>query len=109
MLFHALSCNEDITSDTKHTFSDVSETDEFLPFIRYAMSHKWISGYSDGTFRPNYPLSRAEAMKILSRAIDLDTSKNTIPPSGRTLFDDVGKDNEFAPYVYALMAHGVIQ
>ncbi len=110
MLVRVLSCNQNTPSEkSKSSFSDISEMDEFFTSIQYASSHKWISGYSDGTFRPNNSLSRAEAVKILTRAIQLDTSKTTIPPFGKVLFDDVEKENEFAPYVYSLMAHGIIQ
>lgn len=110
MLVRVLSCNQNPSSEKqKSSFLDISEMDESFPSIQYASTHNWISGYDDGTFRTNNLLSRAEAVKILTRAIQLDTSKTTIPPFGKILFDDVEKGNEFAPYVYSLMAHGIIQ
>ena len=38
--------------------------------IAFAASEGWVSGYPDGTFRPEQPVSRAEAVKILNRALD---------------------------------------
>lgn len=86
MLVRALSCNIDddsISTHSKSSFLDVGETSEFLPYIEYATEQGWISGYPDGTFKPNALVSQKEALKILAKAIDLmDVSKIT-PSSTR--------------------------
>lgn len=37
--------------------------------ISTAVAYGWIDGYTDGTFRPNQPITRAEAMKILNTVL----------------------------------------
>ncbi len=39
-------------------------------FIQRAAALGWVSGYEDGTFRPDAPISRAEAMCILNRMLN---------------------------------------
>jgi hypothetical protein len=58
------------------SFTDVSKTDWFYQYVSTAVSYKWISGYPDGSFRPNQPITRAEAMTIintmLARGVDAE-------------------------------------
>lgn len=49
--------------------------------IRFAAGENWISGYPDGSFKPNQSISRAEAIKIVNLALgrnraDLDQISN---------------------------------
>lgn len=52
-------------------FSDVSPDDWFAASLTAASEFGLISGYSDGSFRPDENISREEAMVILARAISL--------------------------------------
>ncbi|MDQ2806739.1 MAG: S-layer homology domain-containing protein [Chloroflexota bacterium] len=47
------------------TFSDVARADVFYPLIETAVCHGIISGYSDGTFRPNNYAFRGQIAKIV--------------------------------------------
>ena len=49
------------------TFSDVSTTDYYFPWVEGAYLAGVISGYPDGTFRPSTAVSRQEADSILGR------------------------------------------
>lgn len=56
------------TENSKAEFADVSKTSVYAPYIAAAYEAGIISGYEDGTFRPERPLSREEAAVVLSRA-----------------------------------------
>ena len=58
------------------SFTDVPANHWAASYIALAEELGWINGYSDGTFRPNQPITRAEAMtlinRVLERAVDED-------------------------------------
>ena len=59
----------DITSVSQ--LKDVKPTDCYFKDLQSLIERYGISvGYPDGTFRPNEPLSRAEAVSLLNRALD---------------------------------------
>ena len=47
-------------------FSDVPATAWYAPYVAFAQKYGLVNGYSDGTFRPEQPVSRAELVKLLS-------------------------------------------
>jgi len=51
------------------TFTDVARTNVFYPFIETAVCHAVISGYNDGTFRPNANAFRGQIAKIVYLAV----------------------------------------
>ncbi len=62
-----------------------------------------ISGYPDGTFRPDNPVTRAEFLKILSSALGI------IPVySSDSQFSDVGSDDWFFGNVMAAVIAGTV-
>ena len=55
------------TSETGETgFSDVPAAAWYAPYVSFAQKYGLVNGYSDGTFRPEQPVSRAELVKLLS-------------------------------------------
>lgn len=50
-------------------FPDVSASDWYREAVQTAAHYQLITGLSDGTFRPQQPITRAEAMVMLSRAM----------------------------------------
>lgn len=50
-------------------FSDVSADDWYAPYVVNAYARQWISGFPDGTFRPNDSVSRAAAVSIFNRML----------------------------------------
>lgn len=50
---------------SKEYFKDITNNDWFKPFVNRAAENKIINGYNDGTFRPNAPITRAEALQVL--------------------------------------------
>ncbi|MGL4362623.1 MAG: BspA family leucine-rich repeat surface protein [Cellulosilyticaceae bacterium] len=63
-------------------FTDVSPTHWATPFIASATKQGWLNGYQDNTFKPNKPLTRAEAViivnRMLNRSCTLDFTKNNL-------------------------------
>ena len=51
----------------KATFSDVSSKDWYYGYVGYLEKYDIIKGYSDGTFRPDAPVTRAEFVTMAVR------------------------------------------
>ena len=52
------------------TFSDVPMNHWAKDAIAKVKAEGWISGYTDGTFKPDAPITRAEAVSIVNRMFD---------------------------------------
>lgn len=52
-------------------FKDVKESDPKYKYIKKCFDAGLIKGYSDGTFRPNEPITRADVCIIISRLLSL--------------------------------------
>lgn len=59
------------------TYSDVPKTHAFTKEIVIASKNGLASGFPDGSFRPDTPLSRAETAAFLTRAYSLSEGKQT--------------------------------
>lgn len=58
------------------TFRDVPESAWFAPLIKTAAEQGIVHGYTDGTFRPGNPITRAEAAAIIERTMLQNPSIN---------------------------------
>jgi len=74
-------------------FSDVDNSNIHKEAIDYLQNKNVIGGYTDGTFRPNDTINRAEFTKIVIGALSADLEK------GSTCFSDVEAGAWYAPYV----------
>lgn len=74
-------------------FSDIKNSDVIAKYTKFALDKNIISGYSDGTFRPNNNISRAEATKILVNTLPVNLAEN------QTQFADISKDNTLGKYI----------
>ncbi|MCT4592589.1 MAG: septal ring lytic transglycosylase RlpA family protein [Candidatus Gracilibacteria bacterium] len=86
-------------------YSDVMPNhDNFISIISLT-EDGIVNGFSDGTFRPDQDLNRAESVKmlILGAFMKADSIPKTNP------FPDVKKDEWFAPYVKTAMNLGVVK
>ena len=48
-------------------FTDVADTAYYADAVRWASAHGIVTGYGDGTFRPNHPITRQQLAAILWR------------------------------------------
>jgi hypothetical protein len=71
-------------------FTDVSHEHWAYGNIQAAVHFGWITGYTDGTFRPNRPLSRAETVAIVNRMLERTADRAFISQHPElSIFDDV--------------------
>ena len=88
------------------TFSDVDDSNGLALYIQNAYDYSLIDGYSDGKFRPNDRITRAEFAKIL---VEVFSQKFRKVPENFATFKDVPVDNAFAPWIYAALKDKLVQ
>lgn len=92
--FFGYSENKDLS---KINFSDVSENHWFAGYVAEAVERGYITGYPDGTFRPNEPIRRQEATVILSRILDIDEEEYPVDHvDGMAQYSDADEIEEWA-------------
>lgn len=86
------------------SFTDINENDWFVSYVGYCSIQGLINGYEDKTFKPNKPLSRIEACKLLSLLAKIEINdKNT-----ESRFFDVPYDCWANKYINALIKNNGI-
>ena len=66
-------------------FTDVKTTDWFAPYVTAAKDSGLIEGYSDGSFKPENRITRAEACAIVNRVLGRKPSKNHMKISAASI------------------------
>jgi cell wall-associated NlpC family hydrolase len=89
-----------VTSD----FSDVPSNHQYVAAIAKLSDMGVINGYSDGTFRPDAPVSRAELVKMVYKTLDEPTKDNLTSP-----FSDVAASHNLASYILTAYNRGLIK
>lgn len=87
----------------KALFKDIPNNYTYFKEIEYLTSNKIITGYSDGTFKPDNKLTRAHAAVIISRALGLNTS-NVKNPS----FKDIPANHVYYKEIAAVAEAGIM-
>lgn len=93
-IFNAFDITQDKTCDE---FPDVDLTDTFYTEIMSLKCAGIVTGFSDGTYKPEDPVTRGEVTKFITKAlekkginVDLNKSEN---------FSDVDDDDKFIIYI----------
>ncbi len=60
------------------SYTDVDNGHWAARSIAICASNGWVQGYEDGTFRPDQPITRAEAMAIINRMLGRGVSKGYV-------------------------------
>lgn len=83
------------TQPAAPTFTDVPQTHPNYVAIKYLASQGVVKGYTDGTFKPDQLVNRAEALKVVLQGagIQIPTTVTT------TDFKDVKLSDWFATYI----------
>ncbi|WP_342472391.1 S-layer homology domain-containing protein [Metasolibacillus sp. FSL H7-0170] len=84
------------------TFKDVSQNSPYYDSIHTMTEKGIISGYEDGTFKPNETLTRKHAAALLNRAVSVKVSKNIGAPK------DLPKTNAYYNDLMALVNAGLL-
>lgn len=98
--FLARSLGVDV-SDASSAFTDLNEAAYYAGPVNRLAEMGLVTGYPDGTFRPEMAVSRAEMAALLVRASGLE------PVGIPSPFSDVPGDAWYAPYVEAIRIAGV--
>lgn len=84
-------------------FSDTEPGAWYQPYVCEMRRHKYISGYSDGTFHPGQTVNFAEAAKMISRRFDSWIGVHSI-----TELPEPEGERWFFRYIVALYENGAV-
>ncbi len=84
-------------------FTDINIQDEFYPATTYLEQHSIFKGYDDGSFGRDKLINRAESLKIILIAAEIEAEEAT-----ETKFADVPKDIWFAPFINHAATLGIV-
>ncbi|WP_052343512.1 S-layer homology domain-containing protein [Bacillus massiliigorillae] len=87
---------EDEVTNTKTKFKDVSPSSAAARYIQKATEDGIITGFPDGTYRPDQSVTRGQMAIFLSRAFDLTKTANVS-------FKDVSPSSAAYPYIGKLV------
>lgn len=105
LTYFILSSNLLVAFAATGDFTDVSPSYPNYTAIMYLKNSAVIQGYPDGTFKPDQPINRVEALKII-----LLGSKITVTDStGTAGFKDINPSAWYAKYIINGVQLGIIQ
>ena len=103
------------SSVSARQFYDVSASHKNHQAISELTNLDVVSGYADGSFRPNDTINRAEAIKLLVETIKPDSvvqsTQNNLHKNLRSImpFFDISASDWFAPHVALAYQQGVVK
>ncbi len=92
-------------SASASVFSDVASNHPHFDAITYLYENDIVEGYADNTFRPDQPVNRAEALKILLLGSDIFVPD--VQP--QDVFPDVVHDSWYGRYVLKAKNLGIVK
>jgi hypothetical protein len=85
-------------------FSDVPPNSTFYPYVRCLVCRGIVSGYADGTFRPNNEVTRGQLSKVVANAaIFIEPIPNDIQT-----YEDVLPGTTFWSYIERLTSRSLV-
>ena len=64
------------------SYTDVPENAWYTGYVNKISELKGFAGYEDNTFKPDNPITRAEAVKIINSVLDRNDYRNEKNPFG---------------------------
>ncbi len=74
-------------------FSDVSADHWAEGYINSAYVKGWVTGFADGTFRPDESITRAQTVTIIDNVLDRKIQKENIPEELYGTYSDLTEDH----------------
>ncbi len=81
-------------------FHDTEPNTWYVPYLETALTHQYVTGYDDNTFRPARSVTRAEFVTLAAR-----TTGAQIPQPYHRVAKDVRSSDWFAPYIAYALEH----
>ncbi|MBD3363234.1 hypothetical protein GF362_05935 [Candidatus Dojkabacteria bacterium] len=88
--------------NTSLIFPDVEENNIFKDHIEDLATKEIINGYSNGFYKPNFPVTRGALAKIMKNSIDFQTDLSCED------FPDVYPEHTFYEHIKTLKCNGII-
>jgi len=93
-----------ISEKYSNCFTDVTEG-WFEPYVCYAKESNWVSGYTDGSFKPEQVVSKYESIKMLLSIQEEEVSITIVDKP----FEDVMTDEWYSPYISKAKNIGILE
>ena len=87
-------------------FIDVDQDYRYCEAIEWAIGRGIFQGYNDGTFKPDAPIKRAEALKVILESLDLRLAASGSDTFG---FYDVYESDWYLPYLKTALQLGIVK
>ena len=94
---------EKLTEGSK-SFTDVPNTHWAARYINFAATRGWVTGYSDGTFKPENPITRAEVAAVTCRLLERSADQSYIRSHPKELRTFADMTESHWAYWYAMEA-----
>ncbi|MDX9970452.1 MAG: S-layer homology domain-containing protein [Candidatus Gracilibacteria bacterium] len=75
----------------------------FAPYVCFARTKGWINGYADGTFKPSQSVSKAEALKMIFNAFEIE-----VAGTDSDVYKDVKVGSWYTDFVYSADFLGIL-
>lgn len=99
-----------MVSAAEKTFSDVPSNEWYTQYVSKLTEMGVIEGYSDGTYKPNNSVNRAEMSKIATKLATMTgVVKDANDMSGAASFSDVPSDQWYYGYVSVLSKNKILE
>lgn len=76
--FTAIACRFEKLTQGGKSFADVPSAHWAAKYIDFAATCGWVSGYADGTFKPENPITRAEVAAVTCRLLERSADQSYI-------------------------------
>lgn len=91
-----------VENSEKPLFTDVNKDNKYFEAIKYLSEKGIIKGYDDGSFKPNQPVNRVEALKFILESISAAVESGNLP------FTDINKDAWYTGYLYTAYKREIV-